>query len=304
MILHKDKESFDIVIKAASRYFNMAPAIIEKDYYVTLVLCELAKQVPNLLFKGGTSLSKCHKIIDRFSEDIDITLDQEHQSQSNRRNLKYTIIEICKNLGLNLLNENETRSRRDYNCYKIDYFARHSLFNLNPQLLIETVFIVKAFPNEIKKASSMIYDYLKAIGNDEAIAKYELEPFDIRVQTLDRTLIDKVFAICDYMLDNKIERHSRHIYDISRLLPYVALDDNLKVLIKEVREDRKKGAKCYSAQDGVNIPQLLKQIIDTKYFEKDYDNITEKLLSKPVTYEEAIIALETIIASGVFEIEN
>lgn len=42
MILHKDKESFDIVIKAASRYFNMAPAIIEKDYYVTLVLCELA----------------------------------------------------------------------------------------------------------------------------------------------------------------------------------------------------------------------------------------------------------------------
>lgn len=304
MILHKDKESFDIVIKAASRYFNMAPAIIEKDYYVTLVLCELAKQVPNLLFKGGISLSKCHKIIDRFSEDIDITLDQEHQSQSNRRNLKYTIIEICENLGLNLLNENETRSRRDYNCYKIDYYARHSLSNLNPQLLIETVFIVKAFPDEIKKASSMIYDYLKAIGNDEAIAKYELEPFDIRVQTLDRTLIDKVFAICDYMLDNKIERHSRHIYDISRLLPYVALDDNLKVLIKEVREDRKKGAKCYSAQEGVNIPQLLKQIIDTKFFEKDYKNITEKLLSKPVTYEEAITALETIIASGVFEAEN
>ena len=49
----------------------MSPAIIEKDYYVTLVLCELAKQVPDLLFKGGTSLSKCHKIIDRFSEDID-----------------------------------------------------------------------------------------------------------------------------------------------------------------------------------------------------------------------------------------
>ena len=53
----------------------MSQAIIEKDYYVTLVLRELAKQVPNLLFKGGTSLSKCYKIIDRFSEDIDITLD-------------------------------------------------------------------------------------------------------------------------------------------------------------------------------------------------------------------------------------
>ena len=65
MLLHKDKENFDIAIKAASRYFGVSPAIIEKDYFVTLVLWELAKRVPDLLFKGGTSLSKCHKIIDR-----------------------------------------------------------------------------------------------------------------------------------------------------------------------------------------------------------------------------------------------
>lgn len=304
MVLHKDKKSFDIAIRAASRHFNVSPAIIEKDYYVTLVLRELAKQVPDLLFKGGTSLSKCYKIIDRFSEDIDITLDSEHQSQGKRKNLKYTIVEICSNLGLNLLNENETRSRRDYNCYKIDYCARHSLSGLNPQLLVETVFIVKAFPDEIKQASSMIYDYLKAVGNDEAIAQYELEPFDIRVQTLDRTLVDKVFAVCDYMLDNKTERQSRHIYDLSRLLTLVKLDDNLKDLIKEVREDRKLGTKCYSAQDGVSVPNLLRQMIDTEFFKKDYEDSTEKLLSKPVTYEEAIKAIEMIIASDVFDTEN
>lgn len=304
MVLHKDKENFDIAIRAASRHFNVSPAIIEKDYYVTLVLRELAKQVPDLLFKGGTSLSKCYKIIDRFSEDIDITLDSEHQSQGKRKNLKYTIVEICSNLGLNLLNENETRSRRDYNCYKIDYCARHSLSGLNPQLLVETVFIVKAFPDEIKQASSMIYDYLKAVGNDEAIAQYELEPFDIRVQTLDRTLVDKVFAVCDYMLDNKMERQSRHIYDLSRLLTLVKLDDNLKALIKEVREDRKLGTKCYSAQDGVSVPNLLRQMIDTEFFKKDYEDSTEKLLSKPVIYEEAIKAIEMIIASDVFNTEN
>ena len=301
MLLHKDKENFDIAIRAASRHFNVSQAIIEKDYYVTLVLCELAKQVPSLLFKGGTSLSKCHKIIDRFSEDIDITLDPEHQSQSNRRNLKHTIVEICNNLGINLLNESETRSRRDYNCYKIDYSARHSLFGLNPQLLVETVFIVKAFPDEVKKASSIIYDYLKDTQNQEAITRYKLEPFDIRVQTLDRTLVDKVFAICDYMLDNKTERQSRHIYDLSRLIGFVALDDNLKALIKEVREDRKTGTKCHSAQDGVCVAKLLRQIIDTEFFKKDYEDTTEKLLSKPVAYNEAIKALETIIESGVFE---
>lgn len=96
MILHKDKENFDIAIRATGRYFNVSPAIIEKDYYVTLVLCELVKQVPEIIFKGGTSLSKCHKIIDRFSEDIDITLNPKHQSQgreeiSNIQLLRYVI---------------------------------------------------------------------------------------------------------------------------------------------------------------------------------------------------------------------
>lgn len=301
MVLHNDKENFDIAIKAASRHFNVSPAIIEKDYYVTLVLSELAKQVPDLLFKGGTSLSKCHKIIDRFSEDIDITLDSNHQSQGKRKNLKYTIIEICNTLGLNLLNESETRSRRDYNCYKIDYSASHSLPGLNPQLLVETVFIVKAFPDEIKQASSMIYDYLKAIGNEDAITQYQLQPFDIRVQTLNRTFVDKVFAICDYMLDSKTERQSRHIYDLSRLLTLVDLDDSLKTLIKEVREERKSGAKCYSAQDGVSITLLLQKMIDTEFFKKDYEDSTVKLLSKPVSYEEASAALKTIIESRVFD---
>lgn len=301
MVLHNDKENFDIAIKAASRHFNVSPAIIEKDYYVTLVLSELAKQVPDLLFKGGTSLSKCHKIIDRFSEDIDITLNSNHQSQGKRKNLKYTIIEICNTLGLNLLNESETRSRRDYNCYKIDYSASHSLPGLNPQLLVETVFIVKAFPDEIKQASSMIYDYLKAIGNEDAITQYQLQPFDIRVQTLNRTFVDKVFAICDYMLDSKTERQSRHIYDLSRLLTLVDLDDSLKTLIKEVREERKSGAKCYSAQDGVSITLLLQKMIDTEFFKKDYEDSTVKLLSKPVSYEEASAALKTIIESRVFD---
>ncbi len=301
MLLHNDKENFDIAIRAASRYFNVSAAIIEKDYYVTLVLCELAKRVNDLIFKGGTSLSKCYKIIDRFSEDIDITLLPEGASQGKRMSLKDRILEICESLGLNLLNEEQTKSRRDYNCYKIDYAPSHSLFGLNPQLLVETVFIVKSFPTEIRQASSMIYDYLYATKNEEAIAQYELKPFDIRVQTLSRTLVDKVFAICDYMIEGRAERQSRHIYDISRLLPCISLDDDFRELVKEVREDRKEGAKCYSAKAGVSVPLLLQKIIDTGFFKGDYEESTEKLLSRPVSYDEAISALDRIIRSGVFE---
>lgn len=303
MILHKDKENFDIVIKAASRYFNVSSAIIEKDYYVTLFLFELVKLVPDLVFKGGTSLSKCYKIIDRFSEDIDITLDEKHQSQSYRRNLKNKILEICNELKLNLLNESDIKSRRDYNCYKVDYPAKHSLLGVKPKLLIETVFIVKSFPTEVRKASSMIYDYLKVNGNVEAIIKYELEPFEIRVQTLERTFVDKVFAICDYVISNNIEGHSRHIYDLYKLSNVVILDDKLKTLVKEVKQDRKNSKHCYTAQDNIDIVNILKQIIDEKIYYNDYEDITKKVLFDKTSYETSIGVLYKIISSGVFEID-
>ena len=73
MFLHNDEELFKDVIIAASVDQKRPVAIVEKDYYVTMILKLLAQVEPGCVFKGGTSLSKCHHVIDRFSEDIDIT---------------------------------------------------------------------------------------------------------------------------------------------------------------------------------------------------------------------------------------
>lgn len=47
----------------------------------------------------------------------------------------------------------------------------------------------------------------------EALENFGLEPFEMKVQGLDRTLADKVFAICDYYMQERVKKHSRHIYD-------------------------------------------------------------------------------------------
>ena len=70
MRLHKENELFEQVVLGASEWKQVPPAIIEKEYYVTSVLGELTKRVPKSIFKGGTSLSKCYKLIERFSEDM------------------------------------------------------------------------------------------------------------------------------------------------------------------------------------------------------------------------------------------
>ena len=301
MKLHKNNKEFSDIILATSNKLNTSPAIIEKDYYVTLFLKELAKRVPNLLFKGGTSLSKCYKLINRFSEDIDITLSIEHQSQGEKKKLKREIISVCDELGFELINKDNIRSRRDYNRYEIKYPLQFEGVGIKQYLLVETVFMVKAYPDEFKEATSMIYDFLKEIKDYDAINEYEMEPYLLRVQTLERTFVDKVFAICDYALSNNINGHSRHIYDLYKLLNVVTLDEKLKTLIKEVREDRKNNERCYSAQETYNIPSLLKQIIDDKTYYKDYIEITEKVLFDGTSYETAITALSKIIDSKLFE---
>ena len=59
MFLHTNDELFEDAIKNASENFGVAYGIVEKDYYVYLLLKEMAKRVPSLIFKGGTSLAKC-----------------------------------------------------------------------------------------------------------------------------------------------------------------------------------------------------------------------------------------------------
>lgn len=73
--LHEDKKRFREAVDLTAYQTGAAPEAIEKDYYVTLILRLLSRQLSFIVFKGGTSLSKCCQLIKRFSEDIDITID-------------------------------------------------------------------------------------------------------------------------------------------------------------------------------------------------------------------------------------
>ena len=75
--------------------------IVEKDFWVTLMLDYLFHKSTfkdYFIFKGGTSISKCYNIINRFSEDIDIILrwdlltnDNPNQERSKTKQDKYNI---------------------------------------------------------------------------------------------------------------------------------------------------------------------------------------------------------------------
>lgn len=266
--LHNDKELFQDAIALAYEKNSIMAQAIEKDYYVTMLLRLLSEKMPYIVFKSGTSLSKCHKIIQRFSEDIDITIDTK-LSQGQKRKIKQMIISSANELGMSIKNLDTIKSRRDYNRYVISYNSALPLANeaFKPAVLLETSYTSISFPTVMLPVHSYIGDMMKKEA-PESIEEFMLLPFSMKVQGIDRTLADKIFAVCDYYLQNKVQKHSRHIYDIYKLIPHV--------------------------------PQLLEQIIEEQAYKKDYDNLTTQLLEEQIPYDVAINSLKEIAHSDIF----
>ncbi len=299
--LHNDVKAFEDAIMLTYKQIGLMPQAIEKDYYVTMLLQLLAQEIPYIVFKSGTSLSKCHKVIQRFSEDIDITIDTL-LTQGQKKKVKQAIVNSANELDMTINNLEDTRSRRDYNRYSINYnsvlpLTSHELY---PTVLLETSYTAISFPTVVLPVHSYIGNMLEN-ESPNLLNNFKLSPFCMKVQSIERTLADKIFAICDYYLQDNVTRHSRHLYDIYKLLPLVPLDDTFKNLILEVRNIRATSPICPSANPNISISKLLRQIVEKQSYKTDYDTLTTGLLDEKVSYTTAITALSEIIKSNIFE---
>jgi hypothetical protein len=303
MYLHRDRETFKDMVEQAADSSGRTPAVVEKDYYVTLILKLLSEQLAECVFKGGTSLSKGFHVIERFSEDIDITF-KEHIGESRRKKLKNVVLKgISEELGMPIANWEETQSDRDYNAYLFSY---ESVFGLQddrlPQYVkLETALGSYSFPTQTVEIRNYIGDYLEGRGRVDLVERFSLGRFSMNLQTLERTYIDKVFALCDYYLQGKSKRYSRHLYDIYKLTPLIAFNDGFAVLVREVREHRSKMRICPSADETVDVPAVIFEFCDNSFYREDYQAITDYFAEDAVPYDDAIGQMRALAASNLFE---
>ena len=102
-----DKENLKDVISVLARKHNFRPVIVEKDYYLTIILNSIEFRLSDkLIFKGGTLLNKIHLKYHRLSEDLDFTyLSEEKLSSRSKRSRAITPVrkampEFLKSLNL------------------------------------------------------------------------------------------------------------------------------------------------------------------------------------------------------------
>lgn len=65
------------IIETVARELGRTELMVEKDTIQSMFLLKLSKSELPFVFKGGTSLSKAYNLIDRFSEDIDLSMNRK-----------------------------------------------------------------------------------------------------------------------------------------------------------------------------------------------------------------------------------
>lgn len=226
LLQHPD---FEQAIVRAAKYFEsrgLRPALIEKDYYVTEALRVLAQEAGDqVIFKGGTSLSKGWNLIARFSEDIDIFLDPQAYSpplgaNAINRHLKKLRDAVAK-VPITFLKD---KSKTIGGFGRSDLFSYKQLFaapgEVAPHVLLEAGIASGREPTETVELQSFLAQFLKETGN--SLGASDEGSFKMRLLHFRRTFVEKLFAIHKRVEMWKkdgtaVGTHTRHYYDLYHL---------------------------------------------------------------------------------------
>ena len=222
MILHEDEQSFKELLEIVGEYYALDPKIVEKDYWVTYALSKLKDfdRKDLIIFRGGTSLTKCYTDLKRFSEDIDLAVNKDNEL--NKSQTKKLITEAEKFICVDFKETNNSKNRKGGDYRNVEYkypsmFEEVSIDELNSSIKIETVTFLTPNPYEKRPVKSMIYDYLKETERSEFIYKYQLNEFEVNVLSIKRTLLDKIVSLVrmSYSEDlSELSTKTRHLYDL------------------------------------------------------------------------------------------
>jgi predicted nucleotidyltransferase component of viral defense system len=223
MKLHTNKELFSSLVTLAARHFRITPAFVEKDYWITLILHKLANSpyANNVVFKGGTSLSKGYRLINRFSEDIDIAMIEEKLSGNA---LKTKIRNIEKEITIDFTEIVEPNITSKGSMFRKSIFEYPSLIsgtlsgNAAKRIIVEINSFANPYPYLQQEISSFITEFLLATNQQSVIEEYELQVFSLNILDKRRTMIEKLVSLVRFSFSENptqaISTKIRHFYDL------------------------------------------------------------------------------------------
>lgn len=223
MKLHGNTELFRQAILSTAEHFNIRDIFIEKDYWVTYVLKNLSqsKHKDKVVFKGGTSLSKAYRIINRFSEDIDLAIIGADEFSGSAIKKLIKEVEDHTTKGLTEIVDDATSKGSKFRKTVFEYpriIDGNNFGQAKDKLLVEINSFANPHPYSEMPIQSIIADFLVQTDKKSVVDANGLNAFNINVLGLERTFTEKILSLvrASYT-ENPMKELSdrvRHIYDL------------------------------------------------------------------------------------------
>jgi predicted nucleotidyltransferase component of viral defense system len=232
MNFHLDKE-FEDAVNATSEYFKLRAVLIEKDYWVTYVLKNLSQSefFEKVIFKGGTSLSKAHNCIERFSEDIDLALLNKEKLSNDKcyKLMKRIEPEITKELKPLEGKPGDKMEKKRVTYYSYHRIIKGEIGVVKDEIQIEINTFTNPVPYEEKQIQSFVGQFLSIKSMTDLVTKHQLEPFKLLVLTRERTFFEKLLSLIrlSYTGIDSLREKIRHFYDMYKLYHQEDLGERL-----------------------------------------------------------------------------
>lgn len=224
-----ESDDFVEAIRAADDFFpHLSQQFIEKDYYLTEALRTIATLHPTqVILKGGTSLSKGWKLIERFSEDIDLALDcNKFNPPLGASRIDQTLKEIQDAVKSDprysfLSGKDRGRSRRERGKSLTSEFNYKQQFSGIPtvknSILLEMGIRSGNYPTTKVQLSSYLAEFLSESG--KSLGAEDENSFSMLLMEFKRTFVEKLFCIHSKVEQSQrngepIGADARHYYDL------------------------------------------------------------------------------------------
>ena len=295
------------VLSQISVQKRLSSQSIEKDWWVTMVLKALFSTpfAEHLSFKGGTSLSKCWNLIERFSEDIDIAINREYFGFGGELSKKQ--------IGNKLRRASCTFTREiltaELKKQLLEFGIDESLFTIkvnitsitttDPEIIevhyksifdnadyIQNRVLIEVSGRSMKEPTEKV-NINSIISQSYQTAEFADADFEINVVSPKRTFLEKAFLLHEEFYkptsEIRIDRMSRHIYDLEKLMDTQIAEEALAdtELYNSIIEHRQKLIGLKDFDYSTLKPETLSFVPPTdilKEWEADYKRMQESMI--------------------------
>lgn len=252
MKLHKDKKLFRQAVEAAAQQKGIPAIYIEKDYWVTYALYTIFHHPigKETIFKGGSALSKCFALIERFSEDIDLVVRRKEDESGNHlksklKKITSVVSEVLPEVQIEEITQKMGMNRKTAHTYAKNFKGDYG--QIRDVIILEATWLGYYEPYTTQKISALIYEMMMNTGQEKIAEEYGMLPFDVQVLEPKRTLCEKIMSLVRFSYsENPIEdlkKKIRHTYDLHQLLTdeelaaFFLSDEFERMLIKVANDD-------------------------------------------------------------------